>query len=603
MNKIISITVLMCTLFIGSVIGQQISDEAYNKKLINEDFNTVGDIFKIITTTDNYFILDNGDYLLSRNNNESEYAIIANNSFSSDFVLKTQLRIGPSLNKEASIGIILKAQEDGKGAIIFEINNQGEYRIKQLKGSSYNILSENKQNNGWIRNKMVNGVDIHNLVEIRTEDYIYDVYINNTYITTFFIPDYKSGYAGLIVTASTKARISYFYLNAKNNISQNKTNINNETEPTAIAELNEKIKSLEENNSKLDNLYKKINIEQENIINTLNEKNSELEAITLTQKEQIETLKEENQTNSANKNSELEKIIKENKILISKLNKEKGELQANIMTSNSQNNTLKAEINKLQTKNIESSSILLMNEKEIKILEKENKNLKTKNSNEREVSKQLHDQISALKIKLSAESKITNNLNKQISELRKQISEERESNALREGELKKHNASNSILIKNLNNEVTVLKKEITNLKTTEANFNTLNNELSSTKDKLNTLKATNNELTELFIQKEYEANGVDPSDVITKTTLTDPEKNVESIKSKDLLYAIQIGVYTNMQSESNLSKLEQLWYETTLYGTYVYYSGQFKSPQEATAHKNTLVSLGYPNAFVVTLTK
>ena len=95
---------------------------------------------------------------------------------------------------------------------------------------------------------------------------------------------------------------------------------------------------------------------------------------------------------------------------------------------------------------------------------------------------------------------------------------------------------------------TILKKEITNLKTTEANFNTLNNELSSTKDKLNTLKATNNELTELFIQKEYEANGVDPSDLITKTTLTDPEKNVESIKSKDLLYAIQIGVYTNMQS-------------------------------------------------------
>ena len=78
---------------------------------------------------------------------------------------------------------------------------------------------------------------------------------------------------------------------------------------------------------------------------------------------------------------------------------------------------------------------------------------------------------------------------------------------------------------------------------------------------------------------------------------------VRPAKNKNIVYAIQFGVYTNIQSESNLSKLEQLWYKTTQYGTYVYYSGQFKSPQEATAHKNTLVSLGYPNAFVVTLNK
>ena len=325
MKKIISITFLMCTLFLGNVAGQQISTEAFTKEVIHEDFNQVGNIFKIVTTTDNYFILDNGDYLLSRNNNESEYAIIANNSFSSDFVLKTQLRIGPSINQEASIGIILKAQEDGKGAMIFEINTKGEYRVKQLKGSSYNALSGNKQNNGWIRNKIVNSVDNHNLVEIRTEDNIFDVYINNKYITNFFMPDYTSGYAGLIITAATKARISYFYLN---------------------------------------------------------EKNTEAEALTLNQEEKIATPKEDNNTNSVNKTIELEKVITENNILLSSLTKEKGELQANILISNSQNNTLKAEIDKLQTKNIESSSILLMHEKEIKALEKENNNLKTKNSSE-----------------------------------------------------------------------------------------------------------------------------------------------------------------------------------------------------------------------------
>ena len=130
MKKIL-ITFLLSTILLLNGIAQEISATAYNKAMIHEDFNTEGDFFPIVTTTDNYFILDKGDYLLSRNNEESEYAIIANNSSVNNFILKTSVRIGPSNNNKASIGIILKAQQDGKGAIIFEINKKREYRIKQ----------------------------------------------------------------------------------------------------------------------------------------------------------------------------------------------------------------------------------------------------------------------------------------------------------------------------------------------------------------------------------------------------------------------------------------------------------------------------------------
>ena len=58
-----------------------------------------------------------------------------------------------------------------------------------------------------------------------------------------------------------------------------------------------------------------------------------------------------------------------------------------------------------------------------------------------------------------------------------------------------------------------------------------------------------------------------------------------------------------VRSYSALKGLDEVWYETTEHGTYVYLSGQFKSSQEATEHKNSLITLGYPNAFVVTLTK
>ena len=55
--------------------------------------------------------------------------------------------------------------------------------------------------------------------------------------------------------------------------------------------------------------------------------------------------------------------------------------------------------------------------------------------------------------------------------------------------------------------------------------------------------------------------------------------------------------------KDEIKELDEVWYETTEHGTYVYLSGQFKTPQEATVHKNTLVTLGYSNAFVVTLTQ
>ena len=155
MKQLISTTILLLAFLSTTLNAQQISSDAYNKDVIHEDFNAEGEYFKIVTTTDNYFILDKGDYLLSRNNKDSEFSIIANNSSVTDFVIKTAVRIGPSDNKKASVGIILKAQQDGKGAIIFEINKKRKYRIKQLIGNNYQTLSGNAKQEGWV-NQMRN---------------------------------------------------------------------------------------------------------------------------------------------------------------------------------------------------------------------------------------------------------------------------------------------------------------------------------------------------------------------------------------------------------------------------------------------------------------
>jgi hypothetical protein len=727
MKHFISTTLLFITILSSSLNAQQISATAYNKTVIHEDFNQEGDFFPIVTTTDNYFILDKGDYLLSRNNEDSEYAIIANNSSTSDFNLKTAVRIGPSNNKKASIGIIVKAQQDGKGAIIFEINKKGEYRIKQLLGDTYKTLSGLSKHEGWVKNKTINGVDEHNFVEIRTENNIYDVYVNSDYLTTFFVPNYTSGACGLIISPETKARISYYYLNTKgeNNTVASYVNENTPSINATIEELNKKIATLEKNNATLNNLNTEARTNQEEQISSLNKKNTDAAAVTIEQEQKIASL---NRTitdlkNKASKAEALANTIAENESLITILTIEKDALttEINSLTSNSTslntknadlaavtieqekeinnlinsatstnssiaklettNKELTAKVTSLTNKNAELASVTIEQEKEVSALSTTISSLNSSKTDALANNKQLSKKIEALKqqitleksvstaltndlnkankssktnnTKLSAEvktlktesnklkkvnatltidlsaeksahSKTKNGLSKSIStkvaeikalEAQLSTNSQQLKSAKKNGALAKECAKNAASLtaelKKANKEITALQ----NIKNKHDDVvNNLNSELSLLKakqlelnadalalnKKLSNLETTNTELKELFILKDFEVNGVKPSDLTKQTSTYVAPKEIKGNKK---IYAVQFGVYMQVQPYSTLKGMDEVWYETSEHGTYVYLSGQFKSPQEATAHKNSLASLGYPNAFVVTLTK
>jgi len=781
MKHFISTTLLLITLLSSNLNAQQISTANYNKEFIHADFNQEGEHFKIVTTTDNYFIIDKGDYLLSRNNNESEYAIIANNSSVSNFVLKTAVRLGPSNNKKASIGIILKAQQDGKGAIIFEINKKGEYRIKQLLGNTYKILSGTSKREGWVKSKTINAVDEHNFIEIRTENNIYDVYVNSDYLTTFFIPDYTNGSCGLIISPETKARIAYFHINTKGENTTPITNYADENTSTTNAtteELNRKITTLEANNEKLNSLNTEARENQEGELKSLRDNNNDQAAISIEQEKEIASLNRSitDLKNSNLKAKGLEKTITENTTLINNLTKEKSALStevtklnetitslntknaglttvtiqqekeintlrnstsnsvATITRLNTENKEYLSKINSLNTKNEDLAAVTIEQEKELNLIgellddwqDKEDVKLVAISiDNERFLSKidslnikntelaavtieqvkeivSLKSAITDLKSKSTSASSTNKQLTENIDALKQQVTLEKSVNTSLTNDLNKVNKSSNSKIKKLTTEVNTLKAQLnttTNIKTTlsanlsaekiahrktknglsksitnksaeikalEAQLNTTNQQLkSATKNgvllkectknavtltaelkntnqeitaleniknkhddivnhlnsqltllkakelKLNTevqalnkktsnLETTNIELKELFILKDFEVNGVKPSE-LTKQTNTYPTP--KEIKGTSTIYAVQFGVFMQAQAHSTLKILDDVWYETTEHGTYVYLSGEFKNPQEATAHKNKVSALGYPNAFVVTLTK
>tara|TARA_B100000963_G_scaffold50593_3_gene38751 strand:- start:1498 stop:3873 length:2376 start_codon:yes stop_codon:yes gene_type:complete len=557
-----SLLILIFTVAISNKINaQNISQEKYQNQLIKEDFNQKVNNFKIVTTSDNYFILDNGDYFLSRNNNESEYAIFANNSEISDFILKTAIRIGPSSNKKASIGLILKAQKNAKGAIIFEINKQKEYRIKQLIENKYQILSGNSKKDGWVKTKLLNGIDEINYLEIRSENNVYDIYINSNYLSTFFVPDYNSGSCGLIIGAATKARISYFYLNTKgikdNNLSSNlleSSNIN-----LNIEDLNKKIQILEDKNQQLNefnnNIQQKLNIEIEqlrnsNLIleNSINDKNQEiinlkniindinikLELSSKSENEKIVKLQ--------NKNKSLQELINNKENLINEFKNKINKIESKI----SDLSTLSAEIEKIKLLNIELNSNIKERDALIKKLNKKNKDfiknidkikatinylndsLVNKNREVNIIQEKLevcdlqHSKASQryfdieLKYKKLVEEKTS--LNTEIIKYKNQLLN---INSVYENEKLKIDSLNNLLTSELNNKINKLDLMLANERNLKLDL--VDNYTKDIKNKENQILELTN--TKFVLSKELETNTIELDKLKTENTIIKTSKN------------------------------------------------------------------------------
>ena len=613
MKQLISTTLLLLAFLSTTLNAQQISSDAYNKDVIHEDFNTEGEYFKIVTTTDNYFILDKGDYLLSRNNKDSEYAIIANNSSVTDFVIKTAVRIGPSANKKASVGIILKAQQDGKGAIIFEINKKREYRIKQLIGDSYQTLSGNAKQEGWVKNKLVNGVDEHNFIEIRSEKNIYDIYINSEYLTTFFIPDFTSGSCGLIISPATKARISYYYINTKGESTAvaNYTNENTASVNETIEQLNKRIVILEENNAKLNELNTDSKTLQLDEIKALTAKNTSLANITTEQEKEITALTTaiENFRNTSNQSSATNK----------QLNKKISGLKQQISLEQATNTDLTNQINKINkstnTQITQLTNQVKVNLSQVKTLKNKVTQLQTSNST---LSADLSTEKSAHKNTKSGLSKSVKNKTTEINTLTAELNKAKEQlkSVKKTAKNLKECATNastlSVDLRNANTELSTLKTTQTKHDKVTADLNskitvlsnqisTLELQLQTTKSEISVLEITNTELKALFIQKDFELNGVKASDMVKETTVYVPTP--KNLKSNKVVYAVQLGMFMQTQSASAYKNLDAVWYQSNENGTYQYLSGEFSSPKEAADHQKAINAKGYTSAFVVTITK
>ncbi|OQA06282.1 MAG: hypothetical protein BWY67_01985 [Bacteroidetes bacterium ADurb.Bin397] len=128
------------------------------------------------------------------------------------FRLVTSLKLVKSSIEEGSLGFIFMAQEGGTGGFIFEINKLQQYRLRQLTPSGYAYMTGNSKDGGWMKSQLLKPVNFANLVELRTHDKQYDLYLNNTLLLSFTEIAYKSGSTGFIIGPGTMGKVDFVYL-------------------------------------------------------------------------------------------------------------------------------------------------------------------------------------------------------------------------------------------------------------------------------------------------------------------------------------------------------------------------------------------------------
>lgn len=363
MKKITSLFLIIFPFCVTNVGAQEIS-KAFKKQTINDNFtvsSVSSELWQQVSTGNELYIVQNGEYVLHRKDKRNPDVIFPNNGKEfSGFDMMANIIFDKHSNKDQSAGLVFMAQNGGTGALMIEINNNREYRLRKLENNKLRNLYYGP-NDGWIKSEFLLS-DMYNKIEIKSYEKVYDLYFNNTYVRSFSDLEYKQGNVGIYLAPDTKARVDNFKVfeedilqDIADTLHIDRSALEDQSLTDVIIELNAKIKSLQK---EIEGLNRDLVIaKQAPTIDTATQgRIDRLEKKIAQQKAEIDRL-----------NKSVEKMTDE----LIELRKYKENVEANGGNGNIIDNMSKA-INKEKEKNKEK-------QEKINELREENANLKSEN--------------------------------------------------------------------------------------------------------------------------------------------------------------------------------------------------------------------------------
>ncbi len=210
MTRTLLFTLVLILLRTTSTWGQLIT-EKYPKALFADSFENDEGKWKIMSNADNLFLIQEGKYLLQRKNTKTAYSVFPKwDNTETSFEINATFALESAEGPESGAGLIFMAQSDGTGAFVLEINTKQQYRVKQLVGVNYRLLTGTVKTGGWVTSPNLNGVNQANQLTVRSQERNYDIYINQQYILSFTELAYKTGNTGISAGPSSKFSLDQF---------------------------------------------------------------------------------------------------------------------------------------------------------------------------------------------------------------------------------------------------------------------------------------------------------------------------------------------------------------------------------------------------------
>lgn len=209
---------LLCSLIILALptAGQQVTRD-YPRLLWDEDFNQSSEKWPLTYNADNFFVIQNGNFELLRSNQKTGTFVFSRDERNFNFFeARTRIVFSEGPAKMPVAGLVLQAQADGSGALVVEINNKGQYRVRRVRSEQSTYLTGNGEHDGWIKpRKVLNKTD--NIIAVKTYEKVYDVYLNGQYVSTFTELEFSSGKMGFYIGPGTRISTDYLQVRGDDN--------------------------------------------------------------------------------------------------------------------------------------------------------------------------------------------------------------------------------------------------------------------------------------------------------------------------------------------------------------------------------------------------
>jgi len=203
MKYFIGLSLLLVSNFTS---GQKIF-RTYEEVIVKEDFTSNVSEWPIKQSgTEMFHILDEA-YNLHRVSDQY-FSIAFAKEFRefNNFEVSAKVKIvRQRSNKDASGGIVFRAQQSGDDAMILEVNNKRQFRLQLIRNGSLMPFFKNDED-GWMKSPDLAPFK-YNTVTIKAEGSTLDLYINGEFQRSFVEPNFKPGAIGFYVDASSHMQV------------------------------------------------------------------------------------------------------------------------------------------------------------------------------------------------------------------------------------------------------------------------------------------------------------------------------------------------------------------------------------------------------------